>query len=99
MSGACGSDTTTVPNGSYTLLSEAFNSAGSTFSSGVRVTVHNSTGQSLQFSDAHPGSVNADQHLARATNEGVMLSVALCGLLRCSIHGHVDKCVDKDPRA
>ena len=37
----CAWNTTTVPNGSYVLLSEAFNSAGSTFSSGVSVTVDN----------------------------------------------------------
>jgi Bacterial Ig domain len=37
----CGWNTTTVPNGSYTLLSEAFNSTGSAFSSGVNITVHN----------------------------------------------------------
>ncbi len=34
-------DTTTVPNGSYALLSEAFNSGGSAFSSGVSITVNN----------------------------------------------------------
>ena len=32
----CSWNTSTVPNGSYVLVSEAFNSAGSTFSSGVR---------------------------------------------------------------
>jgi outer membrane protein assembly factor BamB len=37
----CSWNTTTVPNGSYVLVSEAFNSAGSTFSSGVSVTVDN----------------------------------------------------------
>ena len=37
----CSWNTTTVPNGSYSLLSEAFNSAGSAFSSGVSITVHN----------------------------------------------------------
>ena len=37
----CSWNTTTVPNGSYTLLSEAFNSGGSAFSSGVSITVHN----------------------------------------------------------
>ena len=37
----CSWNTTTVPNGSYALLSEAFNSAGSAFSSGVSITVHN----------------------------------------------------------
>ncbi len=37
----CAWNTTSVPNGSYTLLSEAFNSVGSTFSSsGVRITVN-----------------------------------------------------------
>ena len=37
----CPWNTTTVPNGSYTLLSEAFNSFGSAFSSGVGITVSN----------------------------------------------------------
>ena len=32
-------NTTTVPDGSYALVSEAFNSAGSAFSSGVSITV------------------------------------------------------------
>jgi hypothetical protein len=34
-------NTTTVPNGTYLLLSEAFGAGGSTFSSGVSITVHN----------------------------------------------------------
>ena len=34
-------NTTTVPNGSYVLLTEAFNAAGSAFSAGVSVTVKN----------------------------------------------------------
>jgi YVTN family beta-propeller protein len=38
----CGWNSTTVPNGSYLLLSEAFNGGGSTFSSGVSITVKNS---------------------------------------------------------
>ena len=37
----CSWDTTKVPNGSYALLSEAFNSGGSAFSSGVGITVSN----------------------------------------------------------
>jgi hypothetical protein len=37
----CSWNTSTVPNGSYVLLSEAFNSAGSAFSSGVNITVDN----------------------------------------------------------
>ena len=37
----CSWNTTTVPNGSYVLVSEAFNSAGSTFSSGVGINVDN----------------------------------------------------------
>ncbi len=37
----CGWNTKTVPNGPYALVSEAFNSAGSAFSSGVSITVHN----------------------------------------------------------
>ena len=37
----CSWNSTTVPNGSYVLVSEAFNSVGSTYSSGVSVTVKN----------------------------------------------------------
>ena len=37
----CAWNTAAVPNGSYVLLSEAFNSYGSTFSSGVSITVKN----------------------------------------------------------
>jgi uncharacterized protein YjbI with pentapeptide repeats len=37
----CDWNTSTVPNGSYVLVSEAFNSAGSAFSTGVSVTVNN----------------------------------------------------------
>jgi hypothetical protein len=37
----CGWNTATVPNGSYALLSEAFGPGGSTFSSGVSITVNN----------------------------------------------------------
>jgi hypothetical protein len=37
----CSWNTTTVPNGSYVLVSEAFNSVGSAYSSGVNVTVNN----------------------------------------------------------
>ena len=43
----CAWDTTTVPNGSYVLVSEAFNSAGSTFSSGVNVTVNTTSNATL----------------------------------------------------
>jgi uncharacterized protein YjbI with pentapeptide repeats len=37
----CSWNTTTVPNGTYALLSEAFGGGGSTFSAGVSITVHN----------------------------------------------------------
>jgi hypothetical protein len=37
----CSWNTTTVPNGSYTLVSEASGSGGSAFSPGVSITVHN----------------------------------------------------------
>jgi hypothetical protein len=37
----CRWNTSTVPNGSYVLVSEAFNSSGSAFSSGVNITVKN----------------------------------------------------------
>ena len=38
----CSWNTSTVPNGSYVLLSQAFGAGGSTFSSGVSITVNNS---------------------------------------------------------
>ncbi len=37
----CSWNTTTVPNGSYALFSEAFNSGGSAFSPGIGITIHN----------------------------------------------------------
>jgi hypothetical protein len=37
----CSWNTTTVPNGSYSLVSEAFGAGGSAFSSGVNITVKN----------------------------------------------------------
>jgi hypothetical protein len=37
----CNWNTTTVPNGSYALVSEATNSSASSFSSGISVTVKN----------------------------------------------------------
>jgi hypothetical protein len=37
----CSWDSTSVPNGSYALVSEAFNSSGGAFSPGVPVTVNN----------------------------------------------------------
>jgi hypothetical protein len=37
----CSWNSTTIPNGSYVLLSEAFNSSGSAFSSGVSITIDN----------------------------------------------------------
>jgi uncharacterized protein YjbI with pentapeptide repeats len=40
----CSWNTTKVPSGSYVLVSEAFNSAGSAFSSGVSITVTNPPG-------------------------------------------------------
>ena len=46
-------NTTTVPDGSYVLVSEAFNSAGSTFSSGVGMTVNNNTPFATSLSASH----------------------------------------------
>jgi hypothetical protein len=37
----CNWNTATVPNGSYVLVSEAFNTVGSTYSTGVNITVNN----------------------------------------------------------
>jgi hypothetical protein len=37
----CAWNTMTVPNGNYTLVAEAFNSAGSAYSSGIDITINN----------------------------------------------------------
>ena len=49
-------NTTTVPNGSYLLLSEAFGAGGSAFSSGVSVTVANPGLADLQSTSTFTGS-------------------------------------------
>jgi hypothetical protein len=56
----CDWDTTTVPSGSYVLVSEASNSAGSAFSSGVSITV-NTPSPSVAFVQADDtGTINGN---------------------------------------
>jgi len=56
----CSWDTTTVPKGSYTLVSEASNLAGSAFSSGVSITV-NTPSSSVAFVQADDtGTINGN---------------------------------------
>ena len=73
----CALNTTTVPNGAYTLVSEAFGPGGSTFSSGVNITVKNllpitsvlipSTGATLS------GSTYLDASASNATSVKFLL--------------------------
>jgi hypothetical protein len=56
----CSWDTTTVPSGAYVLVSEATNSAGSAFSSGVSITV-NTPSPSVAFVQADDtGTINGN---------------------------------------
>ena len=67
----CSWDTTTVPSGSYVLLSEAFNSAGSAFSSGVSITVNNPPSTSILIPSnraALSGSTYLDASASNATS-------------------------------
>ena len=58
----CSWNTTTVPDGAYVLVSEAFNSAGSTFSSGVSITVNNRSARPLATSVSASHTYLVDQH-------------------------------------
>jgi Protein of unknown function (DUF4038)/Bacterial Ig domain len=58
----CSWNTTTVPDGSYVLVSEAFNSAGSTFSSGVSITVDNGSARPFATSVSASHTYLVDQH-------------------------------------
>ena len=66
----CNWNTTTVPNGSYVLLSEAFNASGSAFGPGVSITVENpTTGVLVPSSGATlSGSTNLDASASNATS-------------------------------
>ena len=67
----CSWNTTTVPNGSYVLLSEAFNSAGSTFSSGVGVTVNNPPPSTFVALPAPGATISGRQWLDAGASAGV----------------------------
>jgi len=87
----CTWNTTTVPNGSYVVVSEAFNSVGSTFGSDVGVTIQNplpatsvlipSNGATLS------GSTTLDASASNATGVGFVLfggSYGYNGQLLCT---------------
>ena len=59
----CVWNTATVPDGSYVVLSEAFNSAGSTFSSGVSVTVHNPLPSTKVFVPSNGATLSGSTYL------------------------------------
>ena len=67
----CSWNTTTVPDGSYVLLSEAFNSAGSTFSSGVGVTVNNPPPSTTVGLPAPGATISGSQWLDASSSAGV----------------------------
>jgi hypothetical protein len=67
----CSWNTTAVPNGSYYLLSEAFGAGGSTFSSGVNITVSNAPTTSVLLPSngaTLSGSTTLDASASNATS-------------------------------
>jgi hypothetical protein len=67
----CSWNTTTVPNGSYLLLSEAINSGGITFSLGVGVTVNNPPPSSNVALPAPGATISGSQWLDASSSAGV----------------------------
>ena len=91
----CSWNTTTVPNGSYVLVSEAFGAGGSAFSSGVSITVNNpppttsvlipSNGATLS------GSTTLDASASNATSVEFRLFGGSYGYNGPGdLHGHAD---------
>ena len=94
---SCPWDTATVPNGSYVFVSEAFNSAGSTFSSGVTVTVNNP----VNLADL-TGSFSGTMSFALGTGgcyflEQIFDATYAGSFTAGSVTLHLDGCVPADP--
>ena len=72
----CSWNTMSVPNGSYLLLSEALGAGGSTFSSGVSITVNNPPTTSVLVPSngaTLSGSTNLDASATNATSVEFLL--------------------------
>ena len=70
----CSWNTTTVATGTYFVLSEAFNSGGSTFSPGVSITVDNAANKALWFTNFGSNSIG------RITSAGVVTTYTGTGI-------------------
>jgi polyvinyl alcohol dehydrogenase (cytochrome) len=74
-----GWNTTTVPNASYVLVSEAFNSGGSTFSSGVSVTVKNSLPTTSVLVPAKGATLSGSTYLDASASNATSVKFLLFG--------------------
>ena len=72
-------NSTTVPNGSYVLVSEAFNSGGSTFSSGVSVTVDNSLPSTSVLIPAKGATLSGSTYLDASASNATSVELWLFG--------------------
>ena len=90
----CSWNTTTVPNGSYFLASEAFGAGGSAFSSGVSITVNNPPTTSVLIPSngaTLSGSTLLDASASNATSVEFRLFGGCYGYARPgALHGHAD---------
>ncbi len=74
----CGWNTTTVPDGSYVLVSEAFNSDGSAFSSGVSITVKNPPTTSILI-PANGATLSGSTYLGASASNATSVEFRLLG--------------------
>ena len=72
-------NTTTVPNGSYYLLSEAFGNGGSAFSSGVSITVHNSPPTTSVLSPSKGATLSGSTLLGASASNATSVEFWLVG--------------------
>ena len=90
----CSWNSTTVPNGSYVLVLKAFNSAGSTFSSGVSITVKNPLPTTAVLIPSKGATLSGPTTLTpppRTPPASSSYSSAALRLFRSgALHGHVD---------
>jgi subtilase family serine protease len=75
----CEWNTTTVPDGSYILVSEAFNTAGSTYSSGVSMTVDNPLPATSVLIPQNDATLSASTYLDASASNATSVEFLLFG--------------------
>ena len=75
----CSWNTTAVPNGSYTLISEATGSGGSTFSAGVNITVKNALPTTAVLVPSNGASLSGSTYLDASASNATSVKFLLFG--------------------